>query len=126
MSPQVPDPFVWTTDEAAALLRVSRNTIHTIVRRGELRHIKIGRRVLIPKTALVEFVGADAAPSSPASLAAPRQVVSGGDGGVAEGDGVREVTASPAAPIRATSPDAPGLGGGDGDRSKSVAAPPAA
>jgi excisionase family DNA binding protein len=50
------DPLVWTTDETAAQLRISRNTVHDMVRRGELPHIRIGRRVLIPKTALAEFV----------------------------------------------------------------------
>jgi excisionase family DNA binding protein len=43
---------VLTVDEAAVLLRVSRNTAYEAVKRGEIPAVKIGRRLLIPRAAL--------------------------------------------------------------------------
>jgi excisionase family DNA binding protein len=50
------DPLVWTAEEAARLLQVSRPTVHDMIRRGALRGVKIGRRTLVPKIALEEFI----------------------------------------------------------------------
>ena len=44
-------------DECAALLGVSRSTVWEAIWRGQLRSVKIGRRVLIPRQALQEFLG---------------------------------------------------------------------
>jgi excisionase family DNA binding protein len=43
---------VLTVAEAAAVLRVSRNTCYEAVNRDEVPTIRIGRRVLVPKSAL--------------------------------------------------------------------------
>ena len=45
---------LYTVDEAAAWLRVSRWTVYNLIRSGQLQTIKIGRRRLVPATALTE------------------------------------------------------------------------
>ncbi|GAA3952630.1 hypothetical protein GCM10023085_38920 [Actinomadura viridis] len=46
--------LVLTVDEAAERLRVSRWTLYNLMRSNQLRTIKIGRRRLVPVTALAE------------------------------------------------------------------------
>jgi excisionase family DNA binding protein len=48
------DVALYTVDEAAAWLRVSRWTVYNLIRSGQLQTIKIGRRRLVPTTALTE------------------------------------------------------------------------
>ena len=43
-----------TIDEAAASLRVSRWRVYNLIRSGQLRTIRIGRRRLVPMNALTE------------------------------------------------------------------------
>jgi excisionase family DNA binding protein len=47
---------LFTVDEAAARLRVSRWTVYNLIRSGQLHTIKIGRRRLVPPAALGECV----------------------------------------------------------------------
>lgn len=42
--------------EAAALLSVSLRTVESLIARGEVRSILIGRCRRVPRTALVEFI----------------------------------------------------------------------
>ena len=49
-----------SVDEAARLLGIGRNKAYELVRTGELRHVRAGRRVIIPRRALDEFLGAEA------------------------------------------------------------------
>jgi excisionase family DNA binding protein len=58
------DVALFTVDEAAARLRVSRWTVYNLIRSNQLRTIKIGRRRLVPPAALdecVETLGKEAA-----------------------------------------------------------------
>ena len=48
------DVVLLTIDEAAARLRVSRWSVYNLIRSGQLRTIKIGRRRLVPIDALNE------------------------------------------------------------------------
>ena len=48
------DITLFTIDEAAAQLRVSRWSVYNLIRSGQLRTIKIGRRRLVPIDALTE------------------------------------------------------------------------
>jgi excisionase family DNA binding protein len=48
------DITLFTIDEAAAQLRVSRWSVYNLIRSGQLRTIKIGRRRLVPLDALTE------------------------------------------------------------------------
>jgi excisionase family DNA binding protein len=52
-------PDVLTTAEAAAALQVDPKTVRAMIRRGELRGIRCGRLIRVPKAALVEFCGGD-------------------------------------------------------------------
>jgi len=49
-------PDVLTVDEAAALLRIGRNHAYELVRTRVLRSVKLGRRILVPKAALVALL----------------------------------------------------------------------
>jgi excisionase family DNA binding protein len=49
---------VWTVSEAAVLLGVSRAHAYELVARGQLRHVRLGRRVVIPKRAVDELLEA--------------------------------------------------------------------
>jgi excisionase family DNA binding protein len=72
---QTGDPLTWlpemlTVKEVAAILRVGRNQLYQAVARGELRAVRIGRTIRIPKTAMLDLLttpsakpGATASPS---------------------------------------------------------------
>ena len=52
-------PDVLTTEQAAAALQVDCKTVRSMVRRGELRGVRCGRLIRIPKAALVELCGGE-------------------------------------------------------------------
>lgn len=52
-------PLALTVSEAAATLRIGRNTAYELVRCGKLRSIKVGRQLRIPKSALKEYLDAE-------------------------------------------------------------------
>jgi len=58
-----------TVEEAAQVLGISRAFAYESVRRGDIPHIKIGRRLLIPKVALDRLLASATAedPDSPGS-----------------------------------------------------------
>jgi excisionase family DNA binding protein len=59
-------PLVLTVDEAAKILRISRGLAFQAVRAGALPHIRIGRRILIPRAVLINLIGLPPAePSTP-------------------------------------------------------------
>ncbi len=43
---------VYTVDEVAVRLGLSRNSAYEAIRRGEIPHLRIGRRILVLKPAL--------------------------------------------------------------------------
>jgi excisionase family DNA binding protein len=43
--------LVWTVEEAGRLLGISRAHAYELVARGELPHVRLGRRVVVPKAA---------------------------------------------------------------------------
>ena len=49
------DHLAYTVAEASELMRVSRNTIYRMVKRGELRSVRIGRLMFIPRQAIQEL-----------------------------------------------------------------------
>lgn len=55
------EPLVFTVDEAAVLLRISRGLAFAAVRDGTMPHIRIGRRILIPRDAVHRLLQAGAA-----------------------------------------------------------------
>jgi excisionase family DNA binding protein len=50
------DAATLTVIEVAKLLRISRGSAYEAIQRGEIPHIRIGRRVLVPKKALDSFL----------------------------------------------------------------------
>jgi excisionase family DNA binding protein len=55
-SPRVPERLVLTVAETAELLGVSRWLVQQAARRGELPHIRLGRRILFPQAAVMAIV----------------------------------------------------------------------
>ena len=49
-------PLLYTPAETAELLRVCRTTVYGLIRDGELRSVKIGRRRLIPAEGLADYI----------------------------------------------------------------------
>jgi excisionase family DNA binding protein len=49
--------MVVTVSDAARLLGISRTHAYELVTRGELAHVRLGRRIVIPKHALERLLG---------------------------------------------------------------------
>ncbi len=69
--------IVHTVTEAAHLLRISRNAAYAAVRARQIPSVRIGRRVLVPRHALLALTGVasvtgGAAETAPAPGRAPR------------------------------------------------------
>lgn len=47
---------VLTVDEACAALHIGKNSIYTLLKLGALHYIKIGRKYIIPKIYLIDFI----------------------------------------------------------------------
>lgn len=50
-------PLVLTVLEAAEQLRIGTGCCYELARCGRLRSIKIGKRILVPRNAVLEFLG---------------------------------------------------------------------
>lgn len=57
-------PLVLTVPEVAELLRVSTDAVYDLCSSGELDHRRVGRRIIIPRRAVLEFLGEDVEPSN--------------------------------------------------------------
>ena len=53
-------PLLLSVREAAIVLGIGRNLVYQLVREGRLPHVKLGRRVLIPRHALEEWLDREA------------------------------------------------------------------
>lgn len=49
-------PIVYTVAEAAVISRLSRSTLYELIASGELRSVKVGRRRLVPASALTQLL----------------------------------------------------------------------
>ncbi len=58
------DRLTLTVTEAAAVLGVSRSTAYECVRTGELRAVRLGRRLVVPRSAIVDLLDGPAFPTS--------------------------------------------------------------
>ncbi len=50
------DRLTLSIEEAAALLGISRALAYDLVRRGELPQLRPGRRIVVPRKALEDFI----------------------------------------------------------------------
>jgi excisionase family DNA binding protein len=50
-------PEVLTVAEAGKILRVSKNVMYEAIRRGRIPCIRMGRRILIPQSAMRKLLG---------------------------------------------------------------------
>ncbi len=50
------EPLVFTVEEARHRLGLSRGGCYEAIRRGEIPSIRIGKRILIPKSALLRLL----------------------------------------------------------------------
>ena len=50
------EKLVYTPKELEPLLQLSKNTINALLRSGRLRSVRVGRRYLIPREALQQFL----------------------------------------------------------------------
>jgi excisionase family DNA binding protein len=60
-----------TVPEAARLLRISRNLAYELIRQGRLPHVRLGRRILVPRFGLEQWIAREAGLPQP-----PHPVVS--------------------------------------------------
>lgn len=49
-------PLVLRPEEVAKALRCGRTSIYEAIRRGDIRSVRLGRRVLVPRQALKELL----------------------------------------------------------------------
>lgn len=54
-----------TVEEAAVVLGISRTTAYECVRRGELRALRLGRRLVVPRMVVDQLLAGEQAPASP-------------------------------------------------------------
>ena len=52
--------FLLTVPEAARLLRISRNLTYELIRQKALPHVRLGRRILVPRQRLENWVEEEA------------------------------------------------------------------
>lgn len=57
-------PLSVSLSRASELVGVSRNTLRRIAKRGQLRTVRIGRRRVVPMSALMKLIGEGAADSA--------------------------------------------------------------
>ena len=51
-------PLTLRVEELMPILGVGRNTAYELVRSGRIRSIRVGRQLLVPKDAVLEFLSA--------------------------------------------------------------------
>ena len=79
-------PLTLTVEQAAEVLGVGRSTAYELIRSGDLKFIRLRRRIVVPVAHLAESLGVErdavwtalsaeaAPPTSPARVAAAKQV----------------------------------------------------
>lgn len=59
-APRTPDRLL-SMDEAANALGIGRTTAYLLVTRGDLRSVKVGRRRVVPSSAVADYIAEAAA-----------------------------------------------------------------
>lgn len=50
-------PLTLTVEQAAKLLGIGRSTVYELVHTGDIPSLRLGRRIVVPKARLAEFLG---------------------------------------------------------------------
>ena len=50
-------PLALRVEDLMPILGIGRNTAYELVRSGQIRSVKIGRQIRVPRDAVVEFLG---------------------------------------------------------------------
>ncbi len=50
-------PLALRVEDLMPILGIGRNTAYELVRCGQIRSIKVGRQIRVPKDAVIEFLG---------------------------------------------------------------------
>ena len=53
------DKKAYTVQEAAKILSLGKTTVYELIWQNKLKHIKIGRKIIIPEAAIQEFIEAN-------------------------------------------------------------------
>ncbi|WP_407569637.1 helix-turn-helix domain-containing protein [Deinococcus altitudinis] len=53
------DKLTHKPDEVAPLLGLGRNSVYALIRSGALRSIRVGRKILIPASAITDFLNGE-------------------------------------------------------------------
>lgn len=59
------DRWTVTVEEAAQMLGISRSSAYECVKRGELRALRLGRRLVVPRAVLEDLLGTSSADLQP-------------------------------------------------------------
>ena len=63
-----------TVSEAAHVLRISRNLAYELIAQDRLPHVRLGRRILVPRVAIERWIGSEAGlPDEPRSPFQPHR-----------------------------------------------------
>jgi putative molybdopterin biosynthesis protein len=54
--PRKQEPDVYKAQEVARLLQVSKNSVYELCKRGQLRHVRLGGAIRIPRSAVEELL----------------------------------------------------------------------
>ena len=49
-------PLAFSVSQVATMLALSSRTVHSLIHSGDLPHFRVGVRVLVPESALREFI----------------------------------------------------------------------
>ena len=49
-------PDMMTVQEAAKILRVGRTTLYRLIKQDDLGHVRIGRKIVVPRIYLENFI----------------------------------------------------------------------
>ena len=52
-------PLVYTVTQTASLLGISRTHAYELIARGDLKHVRLGRRIVVPRNTLELLLGID-------------------------------------------------------------------
>lgn len=53
-------PLALTVAETAELLQLGKSSVYALVRCGQLRCLRVGRKIRVPRSALLEFLNCSA------------------------------------------------------------------